>query len=59
MHLVNAAQFLDINFLLELFTAASASAVLGTLIFPLTYIYASLYTHTLEINVTLGAIRST
>ena len=42
IHLVNGAQFLNITFLLVLFTAAPAAAVLLTLIVPLTRIYASL-----------------
>ena len=40
IQLVNGAQFLNITFLLILFTAAPAAAVLLTLIVPL--IYASL-----------------
>ena len=42
MQLVNGAQFLNITFLLVLFAAAAAEAVLLTVIFPLTSIYASL-----------------
>ena len=42
MQLVNAAQFLNITFLLVLLAAAPAAAVLLTVIFPLTSIYASL-----------------
>ena len=43
IQLVNGAQFLNITFLLLLlFKAAPASAVLLTLIVPLTRIYASL-----------------
>ena len=42
MQLVNGAQFLNITFLLVLFAAASAAAVLLTAIVPLTRIYASL-----------------
>ena len=42
IQLVNGAQFLNITFLLILFAAAPAAAVLVTLIVPLTRIYASL-----------------
>ena len=42
MQLVNGAQFLNITFSLALFSAASTAAVLLTVIFPLTRIYASL-----------------
>ena len=42
MQLVNRAQFLNITFLLVLFAAAPAPAVLLTAIFPLTSISASL-----------------
>ena len=42
MHSVNGAQFLNIFFLLVLFAPASAAAVLLTVTFPLTSIYASL-----------------
>ena len=42
IQLVNGAQFLNITFLLVLFTAAPAAAVLLTPIVPLTRIYASL-----------------
>ena len=42
MQLVNGAQFLNITFLLVLFAAAPSAAVLLTVIFPLTSIYASL-----------------
>ena len=44
IQLVNGAQFLNITFLLALFTAAAAAAatVLLTVIVPLTRIYASL-----------------
>ena len=42
MQLVNGAQFLDITFLLSLFASAPSAAVLLTVIFPLTSIYASL-----------------
>ena len=42
MQLVNEAQFLNITFLLVLFAAALAAAVLLTVIFPLTSIYVSL-----------------
>ena len=43
MHLVNGAQFLNITFSLVLFAAAAAAtAVLLTIIFPVTSIYASL-----------------
>ena len=42
IELVNGAQFLNITFLLVLFTAAPAAAVLITPIVPLTRIYASL-----------------
>ena len=41
IQLVNGAQFLNITFLLALFTAAPAAAVLLTLIVTLTRIYAS------------------
>ena len=42
MQLVNGAQFLNITFLLVLFAAAPAPALLLTVIFPLASIYASL-----------------
>ena len=42
MHLINGAQFLNLTFLLGLFAAASAAAVLETLIIPLICMYASL-----------------
>ena len=43
MQLANGAQFLNITFLLVSFAAAAAAeAVLLTVIFPLTSIYASL-----------------
>ena len=42
MYLVNGAQFLNITFLLALFAAAPAPAVLLIDIFPLRSIYASL-----------------
>ena len=38
---VNGAQFLNITFLLVLFTAATSAAVFGTVIVPLTSMYAS------------------
>ena len=42
MQLVNGAQFLNITFLLELLAVAPSGAVLLTVIFLLTSIYASL-----------------
>ena len=42
IQLINGAQFLKITFLLVLFAAAPAPALLLTDIFPLTSIYASL-----------------
>ena len=42
IQLVNGAQFSNITFILVLFAAAPAAAVLVTLIVPLTRIYASL-----------------
>ena len=42
IQLVNGAQFLNITFLLILFAAAPAAAVLLAVIFPLTKIYVSL-----------------
>ena len=42
MQLVNGAKFLNIIFLFVLFAAAAATAVLLTVIFHLTSIYASL-----------------
>ena len=42
MQLVNGVQLLNITFLLVLFGAAPAAALLLTVIFPLTSIYASL-----------------
>ena len=42
MQLVKGGQFLNITFLLALFAAAAPTAVLLTVIFPLTSIYASL-----------------
>ena len=51
MQLVNGAQFLNITFLLVLFAAAPAPAVLLTDIFPLTSIYASLLSHRLDLSI--------
>ena len=51
MQLVNTAQFLNITFLLILFAAASAVAVLLTDIFLLTCIYASLLSHKLDLSI--------
>ena len=42
MQLVSGAQFLNITFLLLLFTAVTAAVVFGTVIVPLTSMYASL-----------------
>ena len=42
MQLINVAQFLNITFLLVLFTGASAAAVFRTVIVALTCMYASL-----------------
>ena len=42
MQLVNGAQYLNFTFLLILFEAVPASAVLLTVIFPLASIYASI-----------------
>ena len=42
MQLVNGAKFLNITFLFLLFALASAAAVLLTVTFPLTSIYAPL-----------------
>ena len=42
IHLVNAAQFLNINFLLVSFGSASAAGLLLTVIVHLTRIHASL-----------------
>ena len=42
MQSVERAQFLNINFLFVLFTAAPAAAVFGTVIVPLARMYASL-----------------
>ena len=42
MQLLNGAQFLNTTFVLVLFTAALAAAVFGTVIVPLTRVYASL-----------------
>ena len=42
IQLVNGSQFLNITFLLVLFAAAPITAVLLTVLFPLTSIYASL-----------------
>ena len=42
MQLVNRPQFLNINFVLVLFTAAPILDVFGTVIVPLTCMYASL-----------------
>ena len=50
IQLINGAQFLNINFLLVLFTAEAAAAVLLTEIFPLTSIYASLLSHKLDFS---------
>ena len=50
IQLVNGAQFLNITFLLILFAATPAAAVLVTLIVPLTRIDASLQSHKLDFN---------
>ena len=42
MRSANGAHFLNINFWVVLFTAASAAAVFGNVIFPSTSMYASL-----------------
>ena len=42
MQSVKGGQFLNITFILGLFTAASAAAVFGTGIVPLTSMYTSL-----------------
>ena len=42
MQSVKGAQFLNITFLLVLFTAAPAAALFGTVIVPLTSMHASL-----------------
>ena len=42
MQLVNRAQFLNITFLLVLFTGASVADLLGTVIVALTCMYVSL-----------------
>ena len=42
MQLVNGAQFLNITFLLVLFTAAPVAALFGTVIVHLISVYASL-----------------
>ena len=49
MHLVNGVQFLNITFLLVLFAAPPSAAVLLTVIFLLTSIYAS---HNLDLRQT-------
>ena len=49
MQLVKGAQFLNIAFLLVLFTAVPASAVLLTVIFHLAIIYASLQSNELDL----------
>ena len=51
IQIVNGAQFLNIAFLLVLFALASAAAVLLTVIFPLTSIYASLKSHKLDLSI--------
>ena len=51
MLLVNVAQFSNITFLLALFAAAEATAVFGTVIVPLTSIYASLSSHKVDLNI--------
>ena len=48
MQLVNEVQFLDITFLLALFTPGLVAVVFGIVIVPITYIYASLLSHKLE-----------
>ena len=42
MQLVNGAQFLNITFLLVLFTGVAAAAVFGTVVVAVTCMYASL-----------------
>ena len=51
MQLVNGAQFLNITFLLVLFAAAAVTAVLLTVIFPLTSIYVSLQSRKLDLSI--------
>ena len=51
MQLVNGAQFLNITFLMVLLAAAPSAAVLLTVIFPLTSIYATLPSHQLYLNI--------
>ena len=53
MQLVNGTQFLNINFSLELFRAAPVPAVLLTVMFALTRIYASLKSHRLDLSITV------
>ena len=48
---VSGGQFLNITFLLVLVAAAPAAAVLLTVIFPLTSIYASLESHKLDLSI--------
>ena len=51
MELVNGEQFLNITFLIVLFTAAPSAAVLLAYIFPLTSTYASLSSHKLDLSI--------
>ena len=54
MQLVNCAQFLNIIFLLALFTACSAVAVFLTVIVPLVSIHASLSPHKRDLNIEIS-----
>ena len=47
--IVSGVQFLNITFLLALFTGAAAAAVFGTVINALTCIYASLKLHKIDL----------
>ena len=45
MQLVNGAQFLNITYLLVLFTGAASAAMFGTIMVALAGMYASLWSH--------------
>ena len=45
MQLVNGAQFLNMTYLLVLFTGAASAAMFGTIMVALASMYASLWSH--------------
>ena len=51
MQSVNGAQFLNITSFIVLFEPATAAAVFGTIIVPLTCVYTSLQSHKRDFNI--------